>query len=76
MRLVPDIRRSDHAAYWEQGYPALLVTDTAPFRDPNYHGPGDLPERLDHSRMALAVAGVAEVAACLAAGQTGSAPAR
>jgi hypothetical protein len=73
--LVPDIRRSDHAAYWAEGYPALLVTDTSEFRDPNYHGPGDLPERLDYARMALAVAGVAEVVACLAAGQTTSGPA-
>jgi hypothetical protein len=74
--LVPDIRRSDHAAYWAQRYAALLVTDTSEFRDPNYHGPGDLPERLDYRRMALAVAGVAEVVACLAAGQTASGPAR
>ena len=65
--LVPDVRRSDHAAYWAQGYPALLVTDTSEFRDPNYHGPGDRPENLDYARMARATAGVAEVVACLAA---------
>jgi hypothetical protein len=65
--LVPDIRRSDHAAYWAQGYPALLVTDTAEFRDPHYHGPEDRPGSLDYARMARASAGVAEVVACLIA---------
>jgi hypothetical protein len=66
--LVPDIRRSDHAPYWEQGYPALLVTGTAEFRNPHYHGPGDLAETLDYGRLARATAGLAEVVECLANG--------
>jgi hypothetical protein len=63
--LVPDIRRSDHAVYWAAGYRALLVTDTSEFRDPGYHGPADVPERLDYARFAAATAGIAEVVACL-----------
>jgi hypothetical protein len=43
----PDVRRSDHAPFWDAGYQALLVTDTANFRNPNYHGPSDTLETLD-----------------------------
>jgi aminopeptidase YwaD len=44
---LPDTRRSDHAAFWDQGWPALLVTDTANFRNPHYHQATDTPETLD-----------------------------
>ena len=39
--LVPDTRRSDHASFWDQGYSALMVTDTANARNPHYHQPSD-----------------------------------
>jgi hypothetical protein len=68
-RWFPDIRRSDHSAYWDQGYPALLVTDTSEFRNPRYHGLDDRAEHLDYSRMTAAVAGLAEVIACLASAE-------
>ncbi|MEB3337345.1 MAG: M28 family peptidase [Leptolyngbyaceae bacterium] len=45
--LVPDTRRSDHAPFWDQGYGAILVTDTAFLRNPNYHKPSDRLETLD-----------------------------
>ncbi len=51
-KLVPDIRRSDHAQFWDQGIPALMVTDTAFYRNPNYHSVGDLPRTLDYHSMA------------------------
>ncbi|MDO8545824.1 MAG: M28 family peptidase [Nitrospirales bacterium] len=35
--LLPDARRSDHAAFWHYGYPAVMLTDTANFRNPHYH---------------------------------------
>jgi len=35
--LLPDTRRSDHAAFWHYGFPAVMLTDTANFRNPNYH---------------------------------------
>jgi len=43
----PDTRRSDHAPFWDAGYQALLVTDTANFRNPNYHRPSDTIDTLD-----------------------------
>jgi hypothetical protein len=66
-RLVPHVRRSDHASYWDQGYPALLVTDTAEFRNPHYHRESDRPETLDYRRLAQATLGVASAARCLVA---------
>lgn len=42
-----DILRSDHAPFWAAGFPALLVTDTANFRNPNYHQAGDTLATLD-----------------------------
>ncbi|HJV64891.1 MAG TPA: M28 family peptidase [Geomonas sp.] len=45
--LLPDSRRSDHAPFWDQGYPAIMVTDTSNFRNPNYHRPTDTLETLN-----------------------------
>ena len=47
--LFSDLRRSDHASFWDVGYPSIFVTDTADFRNPYYHctaGP-DTPDTLD-----------------------------
>jgi aminopeptidase YwaD len=44
---LPDTRRSDHAAFWRFGYPAVMLTDTANFRNPHYHQPTDTLETLD-----------------------------
>jgi hypothetical protein len=49
---------SDHWAFWQAGYPALMVTDTSLFRYPEYHSPRDSPERLDFERMARVVEGL------------------
>ena len=46
--LMPITRMSDHAAFWDWGYPALMLTDTAFLRNPNYHQPTDTPETLDY----------------------------
>jgi hypothetical protein len=48
----PDSRRSDHSPFWDRGYQALLVTDTANFRNPNYHQPSDTVDTLDFDFMA------------------------
>lgn len=45
--LLPDTRRSDHASFWDQGYSALMVTDTANLRNPHYHKPSDTIETLN-----------------------------
>nr|WP_040696736.1 M28 family peptidase [Nodosilinea nodulosa] len=46
-RQVPDTRRSDHVPFWDLGYPAILITDTADLRNPHYHQPTDTLETLD-----------------------------
>ena len=58
---IQGIGWSDHWSFWQAGYPALMVTDTAPFRYPHYHEPTDTPEKLDFERMARVVAGVGRV---------------
>lgn len=44
---IPDTRRSDHAAFWHHGLPAVMLTDTANFRNPNYHRASDTLETLN-----------------------------
>jgi len=55
---IPGIDFSDHLNYWEQGYPAVMVTDTAYERNHAYHLEGDTFDRLDYVRMAKVVQGV------------------
>lgn len=66
IRFVPDIGRSDNASFWAHGYPAVMITDTSNFRNPNYHNVSDLPRTLDYERMALLVTGLAEMVESLA----------
>ncbi len=56
--ILPATRLSDHASFWDCGWPALMVTDTAFFRNPNYHTPRDRPETLDYRFMAELVLGL------------------
>jgi len=58
---IPGVGWSDHWSFWQEGYPAIMVTDTAPFRNPNYHQPTDKPDTLDYDRMARVVHGLAGV---------------
>jgi Peptidase family M28 len=53
------IDASDQRSYWDQGIPAVMVTDTADIRNPHYHAPGDTAGTLDYGRMAGVVGGVA-----------------
>jgi Zn-dependent M28 family amino/carboxypeptidase len=55
---LPGIDFSDHQNYWRNGYPALMVTDTAFFRNQHYHQAGDTFEKLGYGRMAKVVQGV------------------
>jgi hypothetical protein len=52
---------SDHWSFWQEGYPAVMVTDTAPFRNPHYHESTDTPDRLDYGRLARVTAGLGRV---------------
>ena len=50
--VLPATRLSDHASFWDRGWPAVMVTDTAFFRNPHYHAPSDTLETLDLAFMA------------------------
>ena len=65
-QIVPGISWSDHSSFWQQGYPAIMVTDTAPFRYPYYHTPEDTPDKIDYERLARVVWGLGAVVAELA----------
>jgi Zn-dependent M28 family amino/carboxypeptidase len=57
-RMLPGVDLSDQRSYWDRGWKAVMVTDTALFRNPNYHTAGDTPETLDYARMTDVVTGV------------------
>ncbi|WP_293135666.1 M28 family peptidase [Microcoleus sp. bin38.metabat.b11b12b14.051] len=58
--IVPDTRRSDHVPFWDNGYPAIMVTDTANMRNPHYHKPSDKIETLDLDFLAGVCGGLVE----------------
>ncbi|MCA8980402.1 MAG: M28 family peptidase [Planctomycetes bacterium] len=62
---IPGIGWSDHLSFDLAGYPAVMVTATAPFRNRNYHRLTDLPATLDYERMARVVAGLSSVVEAL-----------
>lgn len=64
---VPGLDLSDHYCFWKEGFPAMMITDTAFFRNPRYHAPEDTPETLDYRRMAEVVKGVFSGVRALAA---------
>jgi len=55
---IPGVDFSDHRSYWAAGFPALMVTDTAFYRNPHYHQAGDTVQTIDLARMAKVVQGV------------------
>ena len=63
---VQGVGWSDHWSFWQVGYPALMVTDTAPFRYRHYHEPTDTPDKVDYDRAARVVAGMVRVTRALA----------
>lgn len=56
---IREIRLSDNSSFWDQNYPALMLTDTSFLRNPNYHRSTDTPETLDYQRMTQVTFGVA-----------------
>lgn len=52
---------SDHWAFWQCGYPGVMVTDTAPYRYPFYHSDQDTPDKLDYEKLARVVEGLEKV---------------
>ena len=65
-RAIAGIDWSDHWSFWQQGYPAIMITDTGPYRNPHYHRKTDTFETLDYDRMAELTKGLAESLSVLA----------
>jgi len=64
--IVPGVGWSDQWSFWQAGYPAIMVTDTAFYRYIHYHSPLDTPERLDFASLARVTTGLAAAVAALA----------
>ncbi|HEV2294605.1 MAG TPA: M28 family peptidase [Tepidisphaeraceae bacterium] len=62
---IQGIGWSDHWSFWQKGWPAFMVTDTAPFRYPHYHEVTDTPDKIDYERTARVVMGLMRVAEAL-----------
>lgn len=58
---IPGVGWSDHWAFWQEGYPAAMVTDTALFRYPHYHTARDTPDQVHYERLARVTAGLLDV---------------
>lgn len=56
---LPGVDFSDHLSFWNEGYEAVMLTDTAFYRNPRYHTFGDTPDTLDYRRLAAAVDAIA-----------------
>ena len=63
---LPGAGWSDHWSFWQAGYPALMVTDTAPWRYPWYHTADDTPDKIDFAKFSEVVDGLEEVLRTLA----------
>ena len=55
---IPGVGWSDHWAFWREGYPAFMVTDTAPFRYAHYHEATDTPDKVNYDALARVTAGL------------------
>jgi hypothetical protein len=64
--IVPGVGLSDHASFWKEGYPAIMITDSAFYRNPNYHKPSDTKDTLNYQTMAELLKGLIHVAGDLA----------
>ena len=58
---MPGIDWSDHWAFAEHGFQAVMITDTALFRYPHYHQPSDTPDKVDTEKLARVVKGIERV---------------
>jgi len=61
-RFVAGVDWSDHASFWERGYPAVMITDTALYRYPQYHSAGDLPKEVNYPALSRVATGLTHAA--------------
>jgi Zn-dependent M28 family amino/carboxypeptidase len=73
--LLPIVRLSDHVSFWDAGFPAVMITDTAFLRNPHYHSASDTLDTLDLPFLTQVTAAIAATAADLARPATTSLPA-
>ncbi|HVX10126.1 MAG TPA: M28 family peptidase [Pirellulales bacterium] len=66
---VPGVGWSDHWSFWQEGYQAVMITDTALFRNPHYHKTTDTPDKLNFDHLARVVLGLEGVVRDMAGGQ-------
>ena len=64
-QLILETRLSDHSPFWDNGYPAVMITDTSFFRNPHYHRSTDTPETIEYSFLTKVTAGVCQAVARL-----------
>jgi Zn-dependent M28 family amino/carboxypeptidase len=65
---IPGIGWSDHWSFWKEGYPGVMVTDTALYRYLHYHRPEDTPDKVDYDRLARVTGGLSRMLAELSEG--------
>jgi hypothetical protein len=58
--VLPDVRLSDHSPFWDEGYNAMMITDTSFLRNPHYHEPTDTIDTLDLDFFCKVVEGLIE----------------
>lgn len=63
---IPGVDWSDHRSFWREGYPAVMITDTALYRYPYYHSAFDTPDKLDYPRLARVTEGLLGMLSSLA----------
>lgn len=68
--ILTGVNWSDHWSFWKEGYPAIMITDTALFRYDHYHTLEDTPDKLVYDRMARVVTGITRVVTELAGKKT------
>jgi hypothetical protein len=71
-RLIPGVSWSDHRSFWCQGYRAMMVTDTAPYRYPHYHAATDTPDKLAYAELTQVTLGLFAAFADLAGESRGT----
>lgn len=63
---VPGVDWSDHGSFWREGVPAIMITDTAPYRYPYYHTARDTPDKVNYQQLARVIDGLLAVVEALA----------